>query len=90
VTSPEAEASARQRPAETIAGFLAALAIFMSAVGVAYRPLRFIPLALVFAFIAAAMATGRNAKLAALATGVGTVCFVAGMAIAVITENPLF
>jgi hypothetical protein len=80
----------RERPAETVAGLLAAVSIFMSLTGVAYRPLRLIPLALVFAFVAAAMATGRSARLAAAAYVVGTLCFVAGLAVAVLTEHPLF
>jgi hypothetical protein len=80
----------REGAAETVAGLLATASIFMSAIGVAYKPLRFVPLALLFAFVAAAMAGGRNARLAALATGMGIVCFVTGLAIAVVTENPLY
>jgi hypothetical protein len=80
----------RERPAEIVAGFLASASIFMSLVGLAYRPLRLIPLALLLAFLAAAMASGRSTRLAAAAAGVGAVCFAAGMAIAVLTENPLF
>jgi hypothetical protein len=62
----------------------------MSFTGLAYRPLRLIPLALLLAFLAAAMSSGRSARLAAVAAGVGAICFPAGMAIAVLTENPLF
>jgi len=80
----------RERPAEIVAGFLATVSIFMSATGLAYRPLRLIPLALLFAFIAAAMASGRSARLAAAASAIGAVCFVAGLALAVLTGNPLF
>ena len=35
-------------------------------------------------------AVRRHARLAAWAIGVGGVCFVVGMALAVITDNPLF
>jgi hypothetical protein len=80
----------RERPAEIVAGFLASASIFMSFIGLAYRPLRLIPLALLLAFVAAAMASGRSVRLAAAAAGVGALCFAAGMAIAVLTENPLF
>jgi hypothetical protein len=80
----------RERPAEIVAGFLATASIFMSVIGLAYRPLRLIPLALLLAFVAAAMANGRSVRLAAAAVGVGALCFAAGMAIAVLTENPLF
>jgi len=33
---------------------------------------------------------GRNARLAAAALAIGGVCFVVGMAVAVITNNPVF
>ena len=80
----------RERPAETVAGFLAAASIFLSCIGLAYRPLRMILPALLLAFLAAALAEGRSRRLAGIAVGVGALCFAAGMAIAVITENPLF
>jgi hypothetical protein len=80
----------REGAAETIAGFLAAASIFLSVTGVVYRPLRMIPPALVLAFVAAAMASGRSTRLAALAAGLGALCFVVGLAAAVVTENPLF
>ena len=80
----------RERPAEIVAGFLASASIFMSVVGLAYRPLRLIPLALVLAFVAAAMASGRSRRLAAAAAGLGALCFAVGMAIAVLAEHPLF
>ena len=44
----------RARPAETIAGFLAAAAIFVSLTGIMYRPLRLIPVAILLALIAIA------------------------------------
>jgi membrane-bound ClpP family serine protease len=80
----------RERPSEIVAGFLATASIFLSLTGLAYRPLRLVPLALLLAFVAAAMARSRHARLAAAAAGIGTACFVAGLAIAVLTENPLF
>jgi len=89
VTDPRALLE-RERPAEILAGFLASASIFMSLIGLAYRPLRVIPLALVLAFLAAAMASGRSMRLAAAAAGLGALCFAVGMAIAVLTENPLF
>jgi hypothetical protein len=33
---------------------------------------------------------GRHQRLAALAIAVGAVCFVVGMALAVLTDNPLY
>ena len=79
----------RARPAETIAGFLAAAAIFVSAIGIAYRPLRLIPLALVLALIATGIG-GRAARLATWAVAFGALAFAVGMAAAVITSNPLW
>jgi len=75
--------------AETIASFLAALAIFASCIAVAYRPARVIPFALLLALLAAAIG-GRASRLAAWAIGVGGLCFVVGMAVAVLTDNPIF
>jgi hypothetical protein len=77
------------RPTETLAGFLAATSIFASAVGVAYRPLRLVPLAILLALLATAIG-GRSARLAFIAVYAGAVCFVLGMAFAVVTSNPLW
>ena len=74
---------------ESIAGLLAALALAVSLVGVAYRPARLIPFALALALIATAMG-GRHSRLAAAALVVGGACFIVGMALAVITDNPIF
>ena len=79
----------RVRPAETIAGFLASVSIFTSLVGVAYRPLRLIPLAILLALVAVGIG-GRSARLATWAVGIGALCFAVGMAAAVITSHPLW
>jgi hypothetical protein len=77
------------RPADAIAGFLAALSILGSTIGLVYRPARLIPFALLVAVIAVAMG-GRNARLAAAAVVIGGLCFVVGMAVAVITNHAAF
>jgi hypothetical protein len=77
------------RPGETVAGFLASAALFVSALGLAYRPLRVVPFAILLALIAAAIG-GRHARLALLATYVGAACFVLGFAFAVVTSHPLW
>jgi hypothetical protein len=79
----------RARPAETVAGFLAAAAIFASLTGIAYRPLRLIPLAIVLALVATAIG-GRHLRLAVIAVYLGAVCFMVGLAAAVITSSPLW
>jgi hypothetical protein len=80
---------ARSRPAETVGGFLAAASIFISCMGVAYRPLRLIPLAILLALIASAIG-GRATRLATWAVAIGALCFTVGLAAAVITSNPLW
>jgi hypothetical protein len=75
--------------AETIASFLAAISIFASCIAVAYRPGRLIPFALLLALISTAIG-GRASRLAGWAIAIGSLCFVVGMAVAVITDNPIF
>ena len=79
----------QDRPADTIAGLLAALSVLASAIGLAYRPARLIPFGLLLAVIAVGMG-GRNSRLGATAIVIGGACFVVGMAVAVITNNPVF
>jgi hypothetical protein len=79
----------RERPADAIAGLLAAVAIFISLMGIAYRPARLVPVAILLALVSAGIG-GRNARLSALAVCVGAGSFVAGMAVAVLTGHPLY
>jgi hypothetical protein len=79
----------RERPAEVVGGFLAAAAIFVSLVGLAYRPVRLVPVALVLALVSAAIG-GRSARLAAFAAGIGALCFAVGMTLAILTSHPLY
>jgi len=79
----------RSRPAETVAGFLAAASIFVSLTGIAYRPLRLIPFAVLLALIAVGIG-GRSERLATYAVAIGAVSFAAGLAVAVVTSRPLW
>jgi hypothetical protein len=79
----------RSSPAESIAGFLASLSIAASCIGVAYRPLRIIPFALLLALIAVGIG-GRHVRLATVAAGIGALAFAVGMAVAVVTSHPLW
>lgn len=79
----------RWSTADTVAGFLATLSIFASAIGLVWRPLRLVPFAIVIALVAARM-SARNERIAFLAVIAGIVCWTVGMTIAVITENPLY
>jgi Domain of unknown function (DUF4383) len=74
---------------ETLAGFLASLAIFVAAVGLAYRPLRLIPLAILLALVATGIG-GRATRLATGAVFICGACFAVGLAVAVVTSNPLW
>jgi hypothetical protein len=84
-----AQPAERASAAEAVAGLLASLSIFASLIGVAYRPGRLIPIALLVALLAIAIG-GRHSRLAAFALVTGGICFVVGMAVAVITSNPVF
>ena len=81
--------SEQDRPAETIAGLLAAIAITAAVVSLAYRPIRLDVFAIVVSFVAVGIG-GRHARLAAAAAAVSGLCFVAGLVIAVMTDSPLY
>jgi hypothetical protein len=89
VTETSYEPEAAARPSETIAGFLAALAIFAALIGIAWHPLRLIPFAMLISLVAAGMG-GRHQRLAFAAAMITMVSFFAGMAVAVIAERPLW
>lgn len=74
---------------EAVAGLIASAALFTSLVGLAYKPARLVPVAVVMALVAARM-TERHSRLAALAVAAGVVCWTVGMAIAVLTERALY
>ena len=79
----------RRGPAETLAGYMSAAAIFLALMALAYRPLVLALCALVLSLTATAIG-GRWGKLHAIAVGAATVGFILGMSIAVVTGNPLF
>jgi hypothetical protein len=75
--------------AQTVAGLIAAVAISVSLIGVAYRPLRLIPFAILLGLLATAIG-GRHLRLATISVAVGAVCIILGLATAVVTSNPLW
>jgi hypothetical protein len=79
----------RTRPSETVAGFLAAMAIFICLIGLAWHPLRLILPGIVVAMIAAGIG-GRYQRLAFAAVVIAAACFFFGMMIAVITSRALW
>lgn len=80
----------RSSGAETAAGFLAAISLTASAIAIVYRPLRLAPFAILIALIAAGLAKERHARLAAAAVVVASAAWLVGMAIAVLTSNPIY
>ena len=89
MSSYESSDAHRWSTADTVAGFLATLSIFASAVGLIWRPVRLVPFALVLALIATRM-SARNERIAWYAVVAAVICWTAGMTIAVVTENPLY
>jgi hypothetical protein len=77
------------RPAEAVAGLLAAGALFLGGFELFYRPFRLAPAALIMLIIATVMSREqqRLIKLAYAAVGIG---FVAGAAIQILTHHPLY
>jgi hypothetical protein len=80
----------REGPAEGIAGFLAALAIFGGVIAVAQRPVTIGIASLVVALVAAAMAAGRHQRLAAAAVAIAGTGWLVGMIVSVLTNRPLW
>lgn len=77
------------RPAEAVAGLLAASAVFLGLIELAYRPFRLAPVALVLLLVATVMSTEqqRLIKLGFAAVGIG---FIAGAALQIVTHHPLY
>jgi hypothetical protein len=78
-----------RRTSETVAGFLSAIAIFMSLVGIAWHPLRLILPSLAIALIAAGMGAGKG-RLQFAAMLICTACLFLGFTVAVVTSHALW
>lgn len=78
-----------RKTSETVAGFLAAIAIFVSLVGLAWHPLRLILPSLAIALVASGMGShkGRLQFAAVLICGA---CLFFGLTIAVVFSKPLW
>jgi hypothetical protein len=79
----------RYRPAEAVAGFLAAASLFVGFLELFYRPFRLAPIALILLLVATLMSR-RQQRLIGLAVAVVGICFVAGAALQVVTKHPLY
>jgi uncharacterized membrane protein YccC len=82
-------ADARRDSVETLAGFLAAAAIFTSLAALAYHPVPLSVVSCLLALIASGM-SARHRTLCFSAVILAGVCFVAGLAIAITTGNTLW
>ena len=78
-----------RRPSETVAGFLSAVAIFVSLVGIAWHPLRLIVPSLAVSLVASGMGGGKG-RLQLAAVLICCVCLFFGFTVAVVTSHPLW
>ncbi|HEY6961873.1 MAG TPA: hypothetical protein VI408_08315 [Gaiellaceae bacterium] len=79
----------RIRPAEAVAGLLAASALFLGAMELFYRPFRLAPAALIMLMVATAMSREQQ-RLIRLGFAVVGICFVVGAALQILTHHPLY
>ena len=77
------------RPAEAVAGLLAAAALFLGFLELAYRPFRLAPAAVILLLIATVMSR-RQQRLIGIGFAVVGICFVVGATLQVLTKHPLF
>jgi len=86
VTSPQRDS---RRPAETVAGLMAAGALFLGFVELFYRPFRLAPAAVLLLLVATVMSREQQ-RLIRIAFAVVGICFVAGASLQIITKHPLY
>ena len=79
----------KTRPADAVAGLLAAGALFLGFFELFYRPFRLTPVAVVLALVATVMSKEQQ-RLTTLALIVIGVCFVVGVTLQVLTNHPLY
>lgn len=89
MTEQTAQPADQHPSVDAVAGLLAAAAIVIAVVALAYRPARIAPAAVVISLIAAAMST-RWRTLASIAVIVSGLAWFIGMTIAVLTDSPIF
>jgi len=83
-------AAEREGSAESVAGFLSAIAIFGGLVAIAQRPVTIGLFSLFIGLVAAAMASGRHRNLAAAAVAIAATSWLIGMIVCVLTNRPLW
>jgi hypothetical protein len=83
------QAASSESTADTVAGFLAAAALFSGLLSIVWYPGRVGPGAMLVALVAAAI-SGPQRGFAAAALTFATACWVVGMIVAILTERPIF
>jgi hypothetical protein len=78
-----------QSTADTVAGFLAALALFAGLLALVWYPGRVGTAALLVGLVGVGMARA-NARFAAAALALATLCWLVGMTIAILVDRPVF
>jgi exosortase/archaeosortase len=81
--------STRDRPADTVAGFLAAIAMTGGLIAVVERPV-LIGLFSIFVGLLAAALADRNRRLAAVGVAIASAGWLVGMIVCVLTSRPLW
>ena len=89
MSAHESDPRSGEGAASTVAGFMAAFAIFAAAAGLVYYPGRVGASAVVVALVAAGIG-GFQRGLAAFAVAFAGICWFAGMVIAISLERPIF
>jgi hypothetical protein len=77
------------RPAEAIAGFLAACGLFLGVLELFYRPFRLVPVAVILLIVATVMSRSQQ-RLIKLGFATVGICFVVGASLQIITHHPLY
>ncbi len=83
------ERSRDRERADTVAGFLCAMAFALSGIAMIQRPGLLAPPAIVVALVAVRM-TEAHRTLAAAAVAAGGLAFLIGMIVAIVTETPIY
>jgi hypothetical protein len=78
------------RPAEVVAGLLAAAAIFLGLTELAYRPFRLAPVAVILLLVATVMGSTHQQRLMRIGFAAVGIGFIAGAALQIITHHPLY
>jgi hypothetical protein len=79
----------RPRAGDTVAGFLAAIALLGAVLSLVWYPGRVGTASILIALVACGLATTQR-RLAAAALTVAGVCWFAGMVLAVVLDRPIF